>query len=207
MATLNRTELLERKIDKHMRAYVDEMKHFRNELQILRMMPRRKTPPAGKDQRPLNDANKKYAHNSKQANMSSAKPLKKLHGDGKSLNTNNYNFGDKMANNKMVSRVEKCKYKFLFKKIISFKLNLQHHPCDDEHTMKYGPSRTNSFHTLNSRSTRISTPDTAMTKINYKGSIVAMPVSPLKLLEFHVMELENKLKDFVPDGKFKNDLC
>lgn len=41
-----------------------------------------------------------------------------------------------------------------------------------------------------------------MTKINYQGSIVAMPVSPLKLLQFHVMELENKLKDFVPDGEY-----
>jgi hypothetical protein len=40
-----------------------------------------------------------------------------------------------------------------------------------------------------------------MTKINYGGSIVAVPVSPLKLLQFHVMELENKLKDYVPEGE------
>lgn len=104
MATLARTEMLERKIDKHMRAYVDEMKHFRNELQILRVMPKQKKPPTTtKDQRTLNDANKKLAHNSKSANMSSTKPLKKLHADGRSLNTNNYYSGDKMTNNKTVS--------------------------------------------------------------------------------------------------------
>lgn len=82
---------------------------------------------------------------------------------------------------------------------------MQHHPCDDEHMMKNGISRTTSFHTLNSRSTRISTPETAMTKINYQGSIVAMPVSPLKLLQFHIMELETKLKDYIPEGE-KNSL-
>jgi hypothetical protein len=115
MATLARTDILERKIDKHMRAYVDEMKQFRNELQILKATPRRKTTPVARDQRPLNDANKKFAHNSKPANMSSAKPLKKLHADGRSLNTNNYYSGDKMTNNKTVSGVEKCKDRFLFK--------------------------------------------------------------------------------------------
>lgn len=102
MATLARTELLGRKIDKHMRAYVDEMRHFRNELQSMKATPKRKPPLSTKEQRPLNDANKKLAHNSKPANMSSAKPLKKLPADGRSLNTNYYS-GDKMTNNKTVS--------------------------------------------------------------------------------------------------------
>lgn len=102
MATLARTELLERKIDKHIRASIDEMKHLRNELHSLKAAPRPKSPLATRDQRPLNDANRKFARNSKPANMSSAKPLRKLHADGKSLNTNNYYSGDKMTNNKMV---------------------------------------------------------------------------------------------------------
>lgn len=81
-----------------MRAYVDEMKQFRNELQIMNSIRKQKP----KDQRPQNDANKKPGHNSKPANMSSAKPLKKLLADGRSLNSNNYCAGVKMTN-KMVS--------------------------------------------------------------------------------------------------------
>lgn len=67
--------------------------------------------------------------------------------------------------------------------------------------MKNGLFRSTSIHTLDSRSTRTSTPDTVMTRINYKGSIIAMPVRPLKLLQFHLMELEMKLKDYVPEGE------
>ena len=71
--------------------------------------------------------------------------------------------------------------------------------------MKNGLFPTCSIHTLDSRSTRTSNADTSvMTRINYKGSIVAMPVSPLKLLQFHVMELEVKLKDYVPEGELRN---
>ena len=66
--------------------------------------------------------------------------------------------------------------------------------------MKNGFSRTSSFRSLNSHLTRISTADTAITKINYQGSVVGVPISPLKLLQFHVMELETKLKDYVPEG-------
>lgn len=108
MTTLARTEMLERKLDKHMRTYVDEIKTFRNELQILKVLPKRKAPTTAKDQRPLNDANKKVANVSKLTNMSSTKPLKKVSADGKSLNTNNYYSGDRMTNNKMVSGVKKC---------------------------------------------------------------------------------------------------
>jgi hypothetical protein len=67
--------------------------------------------------------------------------------------------------------------------------------------MKNGLRRTNSIHTLDSRSTRISTANTVMTKINYEGNILPMPVSPLKLLQFHIMELEVKLRDYVPEGE------
>lgn len=67
--------------------------------------------------------------------------------------------------------------------------------------MKNEGSQTGSFHTMISRSTRISTADTVMTKINYEGNIVAVPVSPLKLLQFHMMELETKLKDYIPEGE------
>lgn len=70
--------------------------------------------------------------------------------------------------------------------------------------MKNGLFPTCSIHTLDSRSTRTSIPESVMTRINYRGSIVAMPVSPLKLLQFHVMELEVKLKDYVPEGELKN---
>ena len=93
--------MLERKIDRHMREHANEMKTFRNELHILKMKPT-----ATKDQRTLNDGNKKPAHNLKaelaRNKITSAKPLKKIHNDhGKS--TNNYSApaagGDKMSNN------------------------------------------------------------------------------------------------------------
>lgn len=112
MATLARTEMLEKKIDKHMREHMNEMKTFRNELQILKTKTTTMTAPmSGKDQRSLNDGNKKLFHNSKAEQLPrnkimSAKPLKKLYNDGKSLN-NNYSTaaataddgGDKMSNN------------------------------------------------------------------------------------------------------------
>lgn len=112
MATLARTDMLERKIDKHMREHANEMKTFRNELHILKMKPRATptTSNTAKDQRTLNDGNKKPAHNLKaelaRNKITSAKPLKKIHNDhGES--TNNYSAataaamagGDKMSNN------------------------------------------------------------------------------------------------------------
>lgn len=108
MATLARTDMLERKIDKHMREHASEMKTFRNELHILKTKPRAPTTTstAAKDQRTLNDGNKKPAHNLKpdlaRNKITSAKPLRKIHNDGKS--TNNYSAaaaagGDKMSNN------------------------------------------------------------------------------------------------------------
>lgn len=122
MTTLARTEMLERKLDRHMRTYVDEIKTFRNELQISKVLPKRKAQTSAKDQRtpqrPLNGANKKVANISKladmsstkiiqmsvpQTNMSSTESLKKVQADGKSLNANNYYSGGRMTNKKMVS--------------------------------------------------------------------------------------------------------
>jgi hypothetical protein len=116
MTSLARTEMLERKVEKHMREHANEMKLLRSELHNLKMRPRMReetTAAAVKDQRPLNDGNKKLTHMPSARNkMMPTKSLKKAHNDDKSLNTNNYysggDDGDKMTNNnvnkmKMVS--------------------------------------------------------------------------------------------------------
>jgi hypothetical protein len=57
MAALNnRADLLERKLEKHIRVHTDEIRHLKSEL--LSLKPRPKTHQAKKDQRPLNDATK-----------------------------------------------------------------------------------------------------------------------------------------------------
>lgn len=61
--------------------------------------------------------------------------------------------------------------------------------------------RTSSLYTVDSHDTCMSVADTVMTKINYNGSIVSSPLSPIKLLEFLFMELRSKLKDYVSEGK------
>lgn len=121
MTSFARTEMLERKVEKHMREHANEMKLLRSELQTLKMRPRMMmmreeiaAAAAVKDQRPLNDGNKKLTHMPSGRNkMTPTKSLKKAHNDDKSLNTNNYysggdDGGDKMTNNnvnkmKMVS--------------------------------------------------------------------------------------------------------
>jgi hypothetical protein len=113
MTSFARTEILERKVEKHMREHANEMKFLRSELQTLKMRPSMRQETAVKDQRPLNDANKKLTHMASVRNkMTPPKSLKKAHNDDKSLNTNNYysggDDGDKMTNNnvnkmKMVS--------------------------------------------------------------------------------------------------------
>ena len=104
--TLARTEMLERKFDKSMRAYADEMKSFRNELQILKTIPRQKTAPISKtrDQHPFSDASKKSPNNSK-----FTKPLKNsLAKNSASKNS------DKVTGKNMVSEwKEKVSVKFL----------------------------------------------------------------------------------------------
>jgi hypothetical protein len=64
--------------------------------------------------------------------------------------------------------------------------------------MKNGIFRVDSIHTLDSRT---STTDTLMTKINYNGNLVPLQLSSHKLLQFLIMELKTKLKDYVPEGE------
>jgi hypothetical protein len=47
----------------------------------------------------------------------------------------------------------------------------------------------------------MSLPESVMTKINYNGSVMPSPVSPIKLLQFLIMELKTKLKDYVAEGE------
>jgi hypothetical protein len=48
---------------------------------------------------------------------------------------------------------------------------------------------------------QLSETDSVTSKINYKGSSMRINCSPLKLIQFLVMDLKTKLKDFVPEGK------
>lgn len=53
----------------------------------------------------------------------------------------------------------------------------------------------------------MSTADSVVTKINYNGSMVPSPVKPIKLLQFLMMELKMKLKDYVSEGdKLQNEI-
>lgn len=79
----------------------------------------------------------------------------------------------------------------------------QHHPNDDEHfKSNNGLYETESFCTLDSfNNTCTSLADSVTTKINYNGSIMSSPVVPIKLLQFLIMELKTKLRDYVPEGE------
>lgn len=76
---------------------------------------------------------------------------------------------------------------------------LQHHPNDDE--LKKRRKFTSSVCTLSSET------DSVMTQINYNGSSMKINCNPLKLIQFLVIDLKAKLKDFVPDGKGFREYC
>lgn len=104
MTAMARADLLERKIQKHMKEHADEMKYFKNELHNLKTKPK-----AQRDQRPLNDittttpaAAKRLTHNLKNDHKLSTKPLKKILTHDKDSALNNNLVGDKMTNKKMV---------------------------------------------------------------------------------------------------------
>lgn len=43
--------------------------------------------------------------------------------------------------------------------------------------------------------------DSVMTTINYKGSSMRINCRPLQLIEFLIIDLKTKLKEFVPEGE------
>lgn len=116
MATLARTEVLERKLHKHIREHADDMRNLKNELQILKTKPRVSSQ---WDQRPFNDnTTKKLGHHLKNehAQKLPAKSLKRLEADGKStiLNNNrNSPAGDKMTNKIVSALLYKMQTHFL----------------------------------------------------------------------------------------------
>ncbi|XP_070492802.1 uncharacterized protein [Chironomus tepperi] len=187
MGTQTRTaEALERKIEKHIKEHADDMKNLKTEIQSLKIM----KPKIQKDHRPFND-NKRVTANAKNENYRkmSAKPLKNLQNSSKATmsttTTTLNNFGDKMTN----------------KMDLLNHHHQQHHPNDDEHLKtNNGLYQTESLCTLNSyNNTVMSMAESVMTKINYNGSVMPSPVSPIKLLQFLIMELKTKLKDYVAE--------
>ncbi|CAG9800551.1 unnamed protein product [Chironomus riparius] len=180
-------EALERKIEKHIKEHADDMKNLKTEIQSLKIM----KPKTQKDHRPFND-NKRVITNAKNENYRkmSAKPLKNPQNDSKATTsttaTTLNNFGDKMTN-KM--------------DLLNHHHQQQHHPNDDEHLKaNNGLYQTESLCTLDSyNNTVMSLPESVMTKINYNGSVMPSPVSPIKLLQFLIMELKTKLKDYVAE--------
>ena len=80
----------------------------------------------------------------------------------------------------------------------------EHHPNDDE-PLKIKNNdlyHTESLCTLDSfNNTCTSFTDSVMTKINYNGCIMPTQVSPIKVLQFIIQELETKLKDCLPESE------
>lgn len=72
------------------------------------------------------------------------------------------------------------------------------HNDDDEMAKKkfYGRATSQS-----SGASQFSDAETEMTTIDFNGSPLVIKCSPLKVLQFLILDLQHKIKAFVPDGK------
>lgn len=73
----------------------------------------------------------------------------------------------------------------------------QHHPNDDEMT-KFSCLDSSVISTSISQ---FSDDGSVLTKINYNGVPLEIKCNPLKIVQFLMKDLREKLKDFVPEGK------
>lgn len=208
MGTPARTaEALERKIEKHIKEHADDMKNLKTEIASLK----KAKPKIQKDHQPFN-INKRINPAVKNEKVSMPKPLKTLQCDSKITSTD---LGDKVTNNnKLVGQwpesMRMCVNSHTpfthtqnFQNMLNHRQHQQHHPNDDELLKtNNGLCHTDSLYTQDSfNNTCPSLSESVITKINYNGCIMSSPVSPIKLLQFLVIELKTKLKDYVPEGE------
>lgn len=176
--------LLERKIDRHMKDSDDKLKLFKSELEFLK----------SSSKRPSTAVTKARAKQPEAAQKAVTTTTAKSKGDEKkSVSTSTTPKASKKAVNffRQLGAFPRSSILIASPHLPQF---VQHHPNDDE--MKDERTRLASIYSTAS----CGSTDTAMTSISCCGNSTRINCSPLKLLQFLVVDLRTKLKDFVPDG-------